>query len=83
MPEGEYYALLYFSHYAMDALQPVALTPASREQLRSDGVLRHEAVVVERLEQRDLRNPLFLQQIAQMIHINGAGNAAGTMIGEI
>src|ERR1035438_8636662 len=32
--------------------------PANGQQLRSDGVLWHEAVVVERLEQRDVRNPL-------------------------
>jgi hypothetical protein len=32
-------------------------------------VLWHEAVVVERLEQRDVRNSLLLQQIAQMMRV--------------
>jgi hypothetical protein len=32
----------------------LALVPANGQQLRSNGVLRHEAVVVERLEQRDV-----------------------------
>jgi len=37
------------------------LVPANSQQLRTNGVLRHEAVVVERLEQRDVWNPLLLQ----------------------
>ena len=35
-------------------------------------MLRHKAVVIERLEQRDVRNPLLLQEIAEVMHVKGA-----------
>jgi len=47
----------------------LALVPANGEQLRANSVLRHEAVVVERFKQRDVRNSLLFQQIAQVMRV--------------
>jgi len=51
---------------------PLTLVPANGQQLRANRVLWHEAVVVERLEQRDVWNPLLLQQVAEMMRVKGA-----------
>src|SRR5271166_520242 len=40
----------------------LTFVPANSEQLRSNGVLGHEAKVVERLEERHVLNPLLLQE---------------------
>ena len=50
---------------------PLSFVPANGKQLRSNGVLRYEAIVVERLEQRDVWNPLLLQQIPQVMRVKG------------
>jgi hypothetical protein len=50
----------------------LALVPANGQQLRPNGVLRDEAIVVERLKERHVRNPLLRQEIAKMMRLKGA-----------